>query len=285
LHRLVLDGRAAQLRRWYPSTGGRWDTRAAWSDVVAVARGQTAALRTALDQPPQTNEIGRSAALIGALLTLVRRFPFPVRLFEIGASAGLNLSADYYLYRFSGGQWGPADAAVVIDDAWRGRPPPDSNLRIAERHGYDIAPIDVTSNDATLTLLSYVWPDMPIRLQRLQAAIEVARRVPARLDRMSAATAVKQLRLAPGTLTVLWHSVTWQYLTETEQQQTAAELVALGATADAAAPFVWLSLELRPLHTPDEAPQELLVQARCWPNNTDEILGTSAPHGLPVTWK
>ncbi|WP_312039049.1 DUF2332 family protein, partial [Mycobacterium avium] len=25
LHRLVLDGRAGSLRRWYPSTGGSWD--------------------------------------------------------------------------------------------------------------------------------------------------------------------------------------------------------------------------------------------------------------------
>jgi len=25
LHRLVLDGRAPELRRWYPSTGGTWD--------------------------------------------------------------------------------------------------------------------------------------------------------------------------------------------------------------------------------------------------------------------
>jgi hypothetical protein len=29
LHRLVLDGRAPALRRWYPSVGGRWDAGAA----------------------------------------------------------------------------------------------------------------------------------------------------------------------------------------------------------------------------------------------------------------
>jgi hypothetical protein len=58
--------------------------------------------------------VGRSAALIGALLILVQRFPLPVRLFEIGASAGLNLRADHYLYKFSGGQWGSDDAAVVL---------------------------------------------------------------------------------------------------------------------------------------------------------------------------
>ena len=33
LHRLVLDGRAAALRRWYPSTGGTWDGERAWPEM------------------------------------------------------------------------------------------------------------------------------------------------------------------------------------------------------------------------------------------------------------
>jgi hypothetical protein len=206
-----------------------------------------------------------------------------VRLFEIGASAGLNLRADHYLYKFSGGRWGADDAAVVIDDAWRGRPPPAADLRIVERHGYDIAPIDVTSDDARLTLLSYVWPDMPTRLQRLQAAIDIAQQIPVDIDRMSAATAVNRLRLARGTLTVLWHSVTWQYLPQEEQQQVTAEVTALGTTAIAATPLAWLSLE--PQHHIPESTNDLLVQARCWPDDNAQTLGVSAPHPPPVTWK
>jgi hypothetical protein len=54
LHRLVLDGRAPQLRRWYPSTGGKWNAQAAWSDIADAAAGQMAALRTALDYPGHT---------------------------------------------------------------------------------------------------------------------------------------------------------------------------------------------------------------------------------------
>jgi len=37
LHRLALDGRAAALRRWYPSIGGEWDATAAWPDIVQAA--------------------------------------------------------------------------------------------------------------------------------------------------------------------------------------------------------------------------------------------------------
>ncbi|MEZ0362509.1 DUF2332 domain-containing protein [Mycobacterium sp. pUA109] len=283
LHRLVLDGSAPALRRWYPSVGGTWDTAAAWPEVVAAARDRITALRTALGQPPQTNEVGRSAALIGGLLLLARRFPLPVRLFEIGASAGLNLRADHYRYRFSGGGWGPTDSAVVIEDAWRGQRPPETPLRIVARHGFDIAPMDVTRADDRLTLLSYVWPDMPVRVQRLRGALEIARRVPARLERASAAEAVRGLHLTQGSLTVLWHSVTWQYLTAGEQTQVTAAVRALGARAGADAPLAWLSLE--PRRRARKSAHEFLVQARCWPEGSDEILGVSAPHGPPVRWE
>lgn len=283
LHRLVLDDRAPALRRWYPSTGGSWDAKAAWSDIVAAARNHAPALQAALDRPPQTNEVGRAAALIGALLILVHRFPLPVRLFEVGASAGLNLRADYYQYRFAGGQWGPADSPVVIDDAWHGIRPPDAALRIVERHGFDITPIDVGTDDGRLTLLSYVWPDMTARLRRLGASIEIARRVPAALERMSAADAIAGLRVTRGTLTVLWHSVTWQYLTADEQAQVSAAITALARNTEAATPLVWLSLEPQPREP--GASHEFLVRARCWPERTDEILGVGAPHGPPVTWR
>ncbi|EUA06688.1 hypothetical protein I553_0788 [Mycobacterium xenopi 4042] len=47
-------------------------------------------------------------------------------------------------------------------------------MRIVERHGYDIAPIDATNSEGELTLLSYVWPDMTVRMDRLRGAISVA---------------------------------------------------------------------------------------------------------------
>ncbi|ORX11562.1 MULTISPECIES: DUF2332 domain-containing protein [Mycolicibacterium] len=283
LHRLVLDGRAPALAAWYPSVGGHWDAAAAWPEILATARRQTAYLRAMLDQPPQTNEVGRSAALIGGLLHLVDRFPLPVRLFEIGSSAGLNLRADHYLYRHAGGQWGPADSAVVIEDAWHGALPPAAPLRIAHRHGFDIAPVDARTEDGRLTLLSYVWPDMTARLHRLSGAIDIARRVDADLDRMPAAEAVSRLQLTPGTLTVLWHSVTWQYLGAAEQHAVETRLKALGSAATANTPFAWLNLE--PQRRAPDAHHEFLIRVQCWPDGADRILGSCAPHGPPVHWE
>jgi hypothetical protein len=286
LHRLVLDGRAPGLRRWYPSAGGSWDADRAWSHIVGTAAHHFDSLRAALDQPPQTNEVGRSAALVGGLLRLNRGFGFPVRLFEIGSSAGLNLRADHYRYRFADGHWGPADSPVTIEDAWHGAVPPDGRLRIVERHGYDIAPIDVTGADGETTVLSYVWPDQHARLERLRGAIEVARRVPAGLTRQTAADAVAGLTLADGALTVLWHSITWQYLSDDERAAVRARVEALGAQADARSPFAHLTLEpARPAHQGPGAPITFVVRARSWPGGELTVLGECHPHGPPVNWQ
>ncbi len=282
LHRIVLTGAAPRLAAFYPSAGGSWDSRA-WPEVLSVARDNAGPLRATLEMPPQTNEVGRAAALIGALLHLVDRFPFPVRLFEIGSSGGLNLRADHFRFRYDGDEWGPGWSPVVIENAWQGRRPPDAPLRIVERHGFDITPVDTAGAEGELTLLSYVWPDMPERLARLRAAIGIARQVPAGLDRMPAARAVAGLRLVRGTMTVLWHSVTWQYLDDAEREGVAARAAELAARADEATPFIWLSLEPMRRGGP-EVPHEFVVRARCWPDGTDEILGVCSPHGPPVVW-
>jgi hypothetical protein len=283
LHRLALDGRAPALRRWYPSVGGEWNPDAAWPEIVQAATGHAEYLRAALGQPPQTNEVGRSAALVGGLLALTDRFGLPVRLFEIGCSAGLNLRADHYRYRHPGGDWGPADAPVTIDDAWRGVLPPTADLNIVERHGYDIAPLDATGAEGELTLLSYVWPDQPARLDRLRGAISVARRVPATLHRRNATEAVAGLDLADGALTVLWHSIMWQYLSLPEQSTISADINAIGARATPESPFAHLTLE--PHRRTPGADVEFVVRAHCWPGGDDRLLAACSPHGPPVTWE
>lgn len=282
LHRLVLDGRAARLRRWYPSTGGRWDPTSAWPEIRDSAAGHADALRAALDQPPQTNEVGRSAALIGGLLR-INELDLPVRLFEIGTSAGLNLRADHYRYRFAESQWGPADSPVTIDDAWRGELPPQRGVRIVERCGYDIAPIDIGGADGEMTVLSYVWPDQDARLARLRGAIEVARRVPARLERQTAGSALAGVALADDALTVLWHSITWQYLSADERDAVRAQVERLAAQADTRSPFAHLTME--PTRSRPGAPISFTVCARSWPDGGSRVLAECHPHGPPVHWQ
>lgn len=55
-------------------------------------------IRERLPRTVQTNEPGRSAVLYAVLLWLADRHRRPIRLLEIGASAGLNLHADCFAY-------------------------------------------------------------------------------------------------------------------------------------------------------------------------------------------
>src|SRR5688572_24460621 len=108
VHRLVLEGRAPGLARFYPSTGGTVGpgVRAAFSDVLAE---QQPALRDLVERPVQTNEVGRSAALLGGFLTVAAQTRLPLRLLEVGASAGLNLRWDSYFYTAGDRSWGDPD--------------------------------------------------------------------------------------------------------------------------------------------------------------------------------
>ena len=120
VHRLVLERRAGELAPFYPSVGGTWEADGGWAAFHALVAERPAEAAKWLDRPPQTNEVGRAAALYGGLLHVPR--DLPVRLVEIGASAGLNLRADRFAYaRADGGTAGDDASPVVLADAWRGR--------------------------------------------------------------------------------------------------------------------------------------------------------------------
>ncbi len=284
VHRLVLEGRAAELAPFYPSVGGTADGAKSWPAFRDVVRAHNDELRRLLDQPPQTNEVGRAASLIGGLQHVVDRWPGPVRLFEIGASAGLNLRADRFrVQRSDGTGAGPVDSPVVLADAWRGPRPPDLPLRVVERRGCDTSPLDPTTEDGRLRLTSYVWPDQRARLERLRGALQIASRVPASVVPQSARDFVADLQIVPGTTTVVWHSIMWQYLDDQEASDVEARLEDLGDTADGDARLAHLALEPR-RRTPS-SDHEVLVMLRMWPDGDERILGSAAPHGIPTTWE
>jgi hypothetical protein len=283
LHRLVLAGEAAELAPYYPTVGGTWSTDGVEAALDLLAR-RPDAVRAWLDQAPQTNEVGRSAALLGGLLRAVTRHPLPVRLFEIGASGGLNLLADRFRYEeASGSSWGDPDSPVVLADAWHGAALPlDVEVVVSERGGCDVSPVDVAGDDGRLTLASYVWPDMTARFARLIGAIEVARREPVEVVRAGAGSYVEGLRLADEHLTVLWHSVMWQYVPRDEQERVTARLADLGAEATEDRPLVHLFAE--PTRRTPEDRHRFWVVAQTWPGGDVEYWGRMAPHGVPVTW-
>jgi hypothetical protein len=132
-------------------------------------------------------------------------------------------------------------------------------------------------------VLSYVWPDMTERVGRLRGAIAIARRLPATLHRRSAAEAINEFQLSTGALTVLWHSITWQYLSDNDRGAVSDGIDALAARATRRSPSAHLCLE--PQRRSADAPHEFVLRSRSWPGGSDAILAGCAPHGPPVNWE
>ncbi len=284
-HRLALERRAPALALTYPSVGGTGDLVAAWTALREVLAEHRDELRAGLHQAPQTNEVGRAAVLMGGLLHVVAADPAPVRLVEIGASAGLNLRADRFRVELADGTGvGPASSPVVLRDAWRGPVPPSGSvLGVVGRAGCDTAPVDVATTEGRLLLTSYVWADQTARLERLRGAFEVAAQVPADLERAGAGDYLARLELTEGTTTLLWHSVMWQYLDAGERTRAAARIDELGSSASGSARFAHLALE--PRRRAPAAAHEFLVTLRQWPGGEERVLGVSSGHGIPTTWE
>ena len=128
LHRLALDGSAPQLRRWYPSAGGQWDAEAALADIALAASDHADRLRATLGQPPQTNEVGRAAALIGGLLHSRPPIRVACRAFRDRVQRRAQPACGPFPLSLSGRPMGSDRLPVTIDDAWRGQLPPAAAL-------------------------------------------------------------------------------------------------------------------------------------------------------------
>ncbi len=285
VHALVLAGRAPGLAAYYPSVGGRFDPEqpdACWPTFRATVAAQAAWIRDWLTRPPQTNEVGRANLLIAGLLRALSENPLPVRLLELGASAGLNLRADYF--RYSGGAftWGPVDSPVVLADAWAGEAPDwlvtaaaqHPTVTVVDRYGCDLTPIDPLSYAGSLALRAYIWPDQTARMARLQGALRIAARVPVRLLPVGAADFLARVDVEPGTLTVVWHSVMRQYVPEAQWRRVEAELDRLAAASTSDAGFAHICFE------PDQAGQyQLALRLGSAPH---QVLAQAPAHGLPA---
>ncbi len=285
VHRLVLERRAGELATYYPSVGGTWDPDAGSAAFLGLLEREPQAVRGWLDRAPQTNEVGRASALMGGLLHLPDHQRMPVRLFEIGSSAGLNLLADRFFYGDEEGEWfGDPMSPVRLEPAWRGaRLTPWPGLRLTDRLGCDPAPLDVSTTAGRLALTAYVWPDQAHRLERLRGALALAQEVRPEVLRQGAGDFVDGIELSEGSMTVLWHSVMWQYLDEDERDRVTGHVRALGRRALAEAPFAHLFLEpTRPAPGEEHA---FLVVLTTWPGGERRVLGRAAPHGIPVTWE
>jgi hypothetical protein len=233
-----------------------------------------------LSSVPQTNEVGRSAALLVGFHTAAAEAALPLRLLEVGTSAGLNLRWDHYCYEVGASPAGDAGSPVRFPSSWfEGTWSLPVGVAVAERRGCDAAPIDPTHEEDRLRLLSYVWPDQSARFERLAGALEVARRVAVAVDAADACDWLDAHLSEPadGVATVVFHSIFVQYLTVAGRSRLRATIEEAGRRAIDAAPLAWLRME------PGGA-RHAEVRLTTWPGGRERVLATAGFHGHPVRW-
>jgi hypothetical protein len=282
LHHLVLTGAAPKLAAGYPEQSPQPDWVLLDRLIPEAGRDHAADLAAFIQSPPQTNEVRRSLCLCGGFLTVAAEMGAPLRCFEIGASAGLNLNWDYFRYEFGAeAAWGDPGSPVRLSGDWTGAAPPLAPAHVISRAGCDRAPVDLGDPAARTRLQAYVWADQRDRLDRLRAAITLAGETGVSVARADAGEWVDaNVKPESGAATVLYHSVVWQYLPPETQARIERAIGRAAAAASDAAPFAWLRME--PVRRAPAIDMELRLTL--WPGGQERRLAQVHAHGAWVRW-
>jgi len=118
------------------------------------------------------------------------------------------------------------------------------------------------------------------RYELLREAIDVARGLPAQVDREGIDTWIARelAELPSGEATVVFHSLVWIYLEQKVRSAVLATLDRAAAAASEDRPLSWLRYEL----APDLMRCELRITT--WPGGDERLLATGDVHLAPVTW-
>ncbi len=305
MHASLLRDRAHQLAEWYPTVGGFTAPidSALGSVVAAFVSERTEELRALIAAgATQTNEPGRTAVLLPALAVIADRFESPVAMLDVGTSAGLNLRLDHYQYTYKIGEsevrlGDPSSPVSVLCDASRSTAeiPFDAmrRLEIATREGVDLNPLDVHDEEQTRWLQALVWPDEPARCERLGAALQLARAVPANIRQGDAVEAIADMVKAVPKHVHPVVVTTWvmTYLSPRHRAEFAEVLAGIGRNR----PITWLFME-HPLYAselpfPTDARAERadngtpVVAIDYDQNETARWVATTHGHGTWLAWR
>jgi hypothetical protein len=280
LNSLARSGQAPSLTAAYPPHHAQTLDAAFWQALDKAVLASEDRILAQLEFAPQTNEVRRANGLMPALLHLSVSHNLPIRLYEMGASAGLNLALDQFAYRFADKNYGPNTAPFTLHPDWEGPTPPHVEIDIRHRAGCDLNPLDVATPEGRVRLMSYIWPDQAERVERTEKAIELATQLAIKVDKLDAATWLKQQlsKTTPGHLHVVYNTVAFQYFPNEAQQEIRNLLFEKGREATADQPLVWLQLEV------DGNKPGFAISQQVWPSGKTVELGRIDAHGRWVSW-
>lgn len=282
LNALALSGRDPDLAAQYPPQRRAFDIAELLPRALAAMEREPAWFADFLKYPPQTNETRRAIALLPAFARAAAEGG-PLHMLEIGASAGLNLCWDKFAYRTRGWAWGRvADDRPLIDTEWRG---PTPNLRlgldIASRAGCDRHPLDIRDPDQVLRLKAFIWPDQRDRVQRFERAVALALANDVRVDEADAGAWLrgKLVGRLPEGVTILYHSIAWQYFSAETRGALFSTIERTGAIAEPRRRFAWVRFEHDRILGYSE--DGYSVDVTLWPGGERRRIARTDPH---VRW-
>ena len=221
---------------------------------------------------------GALRALACGFLWLAAETGLPLRLLELGSSAGLNLRWDSFHYHSGTLEFGDPGSPVDFRDfLTSGSPPVSQRVEVARAQRVRPPAGGPTTEDGVLTLRSYLWADQVDRLELLDGAIAVAGRVPAEVERADTVEWL-QGRLSgaaagrAGRVPLDRHAVRGGG--ERERIRRRSRTRGRGPRSDS--PIARLELE--------PGGEEAELRVTLWPGGERRVLGHAGYHGVPVRW-
>lgn len=280
LHYAVLTGRSPDLATLYPKDETDWSIDDIWPAALAYLKADEAFTREFIKSPPQTNETRRGFMFLYGLLELSKATQKPIHILELGASAGLNQNFDAFRYITNAWRWGDPMSPVEVTTDWQALTPPLATpLKIIGREACDQHPLDLSDDDTRARLKSYIWPDQRDRLDRFDAAVDLTLARGTSVEEADAADWLER-KLAEArsdTLTVVMHSVFYQYPPAETRQRISDLIEEAGARATKDAPLAWLRYEPETLWGYTKS-SRMALDYRLWPNDTHVRLARSDGH-------
>jgi hypothetical protein len=254
LHYSVLRDPSHAFAAWFKTVEGKKGATdpmltAALSSFITERHDELKLLVT--KGATQTNEVGRSALVLPALSILGAEQTKTVAIVEIGTSAGLNLRPDAYAINYSDANGaistvGPPNSTVhIATDISRSIEPLPleamTSLRLGERIGVDLNPLDVNDEFQARWLCALIWPDDTARFHRLRAALAFAATHPIKIHQGDAVETVgAHIKNVPSEqLPVVVTTWVLTYLTEPQRRAFSEALDLAARTRDLA----WITME------------------------------------------
>lgn len=286
LHAAALTRRDAQLVAEYPGGRPDWSMDRVWPAARDFLEREQAHVRDFMKSPPQTNETARATALACGFLWLAERAPQPFHMLELGASAGLNLNWDKFAYTCPA--WGRSGVAgPVIPTAVNGAAPAWREIAMASRAACDQNPLDPADPDDDLRLRAYVWADQTQRMERLNAAIELARATGLKPEKADAAEWVgRRLTQLPDGTSVVYHSVFYQYPPVAVRQAIRDAIEEAGVRTSGDRRLAWVRFEPESVIGGERGSGRYVLNVVSWKDGErkEATLAEVDPHGRSMTW-